>query len=564
MIILSGVVYITVICAIPTLVRTNHFMPRLLKNDTVRLLESSIESLGLAQIGICTFRRDQLKIEQVRYSAEVGLIGSSVELAMSSVLIQALGKKAIYRDYKNGKYKTASEILSDFRSLLKQSSSNILFLTNGLRNSEDHINKILDLTNRFQLIVTSRANGLHNGYGLKYELVASLFQSVTNFFKLLSESNNFKPYLQSVPELVGIQIDKKVLIDDLRGKLQDAKNPLEQKALLSSLFLILPEVPQDLPEWVSKFESLKLAPKKTDIVYLIDALEKANPVTLKKVNDEGNQLNVNIVGRDVENAIPIAAQFLKSEFVHLKDQFYADIATANGRLKTEQLDLPPKTSIYNAFAIGLEDLNILEPTDKFNAHQTWPFIVEAVNVAKNNTPAPYWFLIRRTNDFGQLKSCLKKASRLGNSSLKRNITIVLGGIEAIEGDNSIESNSVFVQQIIEETEQLNNGLEKLEGVFNKNGLNGLSEHYKEDLSNLFHENISISELVSKIIADDSIELKPKKYWLAKFTTFMPEDDDLPTLASILSNSDYSNCHTNIRKVFRAMDFASNGPKIKSV
>jgi hypothetical protein len=538
-------------------------MPRLLKNDTVRLLESSIESLGLAQIGICTFRRDQLKIEQVRYSAEVGLIGSSVELAMSSVIIQAQGKKAIYRDYKNGRYKTASEILSDFRSLLKQSSSNILFLTNGLPNSETHINKILNLTSRFQLIITSRANGLHNGYGLKYELVASLFQSVTHFFNLLSQSNNFKPYLQSIPELVGIQIDKKVLIDDLQSKLQVTKNPLEQKALLSSLFLILPEVPRDLPDWVSKFESLKLAPKKTDIVYLIDALEKANPVTLKKVSDGGDQLNVTIVGRDVEGAIPISAQFLKSEFIHLKDQFYADIATANGRLKTKQLDLPPKTSIYNAFAFGLEDLNILEPTDDFNAHQTWPFIVEAVNVAKSNTPAPYWFLIRRTDDFGQLKSCLKKASKFGNSSLKKNIIIVLGGIEAIETDNSIESNSVFVQQIIEETEQLRNGLDKLEGVFEKNGLNGLSKNYEADLQNLFGENISISELIGKILEDGSILLKSKKYWLAKLSSIMPETYDLPALASILNDSDYSNCHTNIRKVFRSMDFASHGPKIKS-
>ncbi len=538
-------------------------MPRLLKNDTVRLLESSIESLGLAQIGICTFRRDQLKIEQVRYSAEVGLIGSSVELAMSSVLIQALGKKAIYRDYKNGKYKTASEILSDFRSLLKQSSSNILFLTNGLSNSEIHITKILDLANRFQLIITSRANGLHNGYGLKYELVASLFQTVTNFFKLLSESNNFKPYLQSVPELVGIQIDKNVLIEDLQSKLQDSKNTLDQKAILSSLFLILPEIPQDLPEWVSKFESLKIAPKKTDLVYLIDALEKANPVTLKKVNDEGSQLNVKIVGRDVEGAIPISAQFLKSEFIHLKDQFYADIANANGRLKTKQLDLPPKTSIYNAFALGLEDPNILEPDAKFNGHQTWPFIVEAVNVSKNNTPAPYWFLIRRTDDLSQLKSCLKQASKLGNSSLKKNITIVLGGIEAIEADNSIESSSVFVQQIITETQQLNEGIEKLESVYDKNGFNGLSDDYEEDLENLFHENTSISELISKITADESIELKTKKYWLAKLTTIMPEDDDLPALASLLSDTNYNNCHTNIRKVFRAMDFASFGPKIKS-
>lgn len=538
-------------------------MPRLLKNDTVRLLEASIESLGLAQFGICTFRRDQLKIEQVRFSPEVGLIGSAIELAMSSILIQALGKNAIYRDFKNAKYKTASEILSDFRSVLKQSSSNILFLTNGISNPVGHINEILELTNRFQLIITSRANGLHNGYGLKYELVASLFQSVTSFLRLLSKSSNLKPYLTSIPELVGIQIDKNILIDDLSSKLKMSKNLSEQKAILSSLFLILPEVPKNLPEWISKFESLKIAPKKTDVVYLIDALEKANPVILKKVNEGGNPINVTIVGRDVADAIPISAQFLKSEYTQIKDQFYADIANANGRINSNQLDLPPKSSIYNAFAFGFEDLQILAPGEEFTAHQTWPFIVEAINVAKNNTPAPYWFLIRKTKDYGQLKSILKKASKLGNSSLKKNITIVLGGIEAIESDNFIESNSVFVQKIIVETEQLSNELEKLEAVFKKNGLNGLSNEYEEDLTNLFSESITNSELMGKIIEDPLISLDSKKYWIAKLTKIMPEEIDLPILAKTLEDSRFSNCHTNIRKIFRAMDFSSFGPKIKN-
>src|SRR5690606_3198185 len=109
--------------------------------------------LGLAQIGICVFRRDTLKMEHVRYSPEIGLIGSAVELAMSAILVQALGKKSIFRDFKNAKYKTASQILADFRSLLKQSSSNVLFLTLGVSNETEHINKILELTNRFQLII---------------------------------------------------------------------------------------------------------------------------------------------------------------------------------------------------------------------------------------------------------------------------------------------------------------------------------------------------------------------------------------------------------------------------
>jgi len=99
---------------------------------------------------------------------------------------------------------------------------------------------------------------------------------------------------------------------------------------------------------------------------------------LNKVTDTSNQLNVKIVGRDVDGAIPITAHFLKSEFTQIKDQFYADIATANGRLNNKQLDLPPKSSIYNAFAFDVEQLQILESGRKFTAHQSWPFIVEAI------------------------------------------------------------------------------------------------------------------------------------------------------------------------------------------
>ncbi len=539
-------------------------MPRLLKNDTIRLIEASVETLGLAQFGICTFRRDQLKIEQVRYSAEIGLIGSSIELLMSSILIQALGKKSIYRDYENGKYKTASEILNDFRALLRQSSSNILFLTNGINNPELHINKLLELTNRFQLIITSRANGLHNGYGLKYELVASLFQSVTEFIQLISQSINIKPYLAKVPELVGIKIDKDILIDDLYNKLNYSQNTQEQKSIISSLFLILPEIPKKLPEWVEKFESLKIAPKKNDIVYLIDALEKANPVALNKVTDTSNQLNVKIVGRDVEGAIPITAHFLKSEFTQIRDQFYADIATANGRLNNnQQLDLPPKSSIYNAIAFGVEGLQILEKGKKFTAHQTWPFILEAINVAKNNTPAPYWFLVRLTDDLGQLKSCLKRAMKYGNSSLKKNTIIVLSGIDAILQEKYIESNSILIEQIISDIDLFNNNLEKLESVYRKNGLNGLTPDYENDLNDFFSEDISVIDILTKIQHDENINFSCKKYWIAKLTSLMPEKEDLPILANILDNSEFQNSHTNIRKIFRARDFADYGPKIKS-
>jgi hypothetical protein len=538
-------------------------MPKLLKQDTIRLLEASIEALGLAQIGICCFRRDQLKIEQVRYSAEIGLIGSSIELIMSSILIQALGKKIIYRDFKTGKYKTASEILSDFRTLIKQASPNTSFLVNDVYEIDSHFNKLLEHTNRFQLIITSRANGLHNGYGLKYEIVASFFQDVSDFIKLIGSSNNFKPYLIKVPELVGIQIDKKVLIDDLYQQLKTASNPEEQSSLLSSLFLVLPEIPKKLPEWIEKFESIKIAPKKNDVVYLIDALEKANPVTLNKVTDGSESLNVKIVGRDVNGAIPISAQFLKSEFTQIKDQFYADIATANGRINNKQLDLPPKSSINNVFAVGLRESDILDAEKKFNGHESWPFIVEALNVPKNNTTAPYWFMIRETSDLGQLKASLKKAQKLGNSSLKKNISNVLVGIESIENDRPIDVNSVLISKIIEDVGKFNNELENVERVYSKNGLNGLTNDYEQDFSNLFSENITIGMILQKILNDENLQLTTKKYWVAKLSLIMPDFQDLPILARVLENNDFSSSHTNIRKVFRAFDFNNFGPKVKS-
>ncbi|WP_099369401.1 hypothetical protein [Sphingobacterium sp. 1.A.5] len=538
-------------------------MPRLLKNDTIRLIEASIETLGLAQFGICVFRRDQLKIEQVRYSAEVGLIGSSIELMMSSILIQALGKKSIYKDFKTGRYKTAAEILYDFRNLLKQSSSNILFLLNGISDPKTHNANLLNLTNRFQLIITSRANGLHNGYGLKYEIVASLFQDVTEFYNLLAQSDNIRPYLTKVPELVGIRIDKNILIDDLYNKLNEATNIQDQKSLITSLFLILPEIPKNLPDWLDKFESIKISPKKNDIVYLIDALEKANPVALNKVTDTSSQLNVKIVGRDVEGAIPITAHFLKSEFTQIKDQFYADIATANGRLNSKQLDLPPKSSIYTAFAVGFIELNILQPKSKFTAHQSWPFIVASLDVSKNNTTPPFWFLIRYTDDLGQLKSCLKKASKLGNESLKNNINNVIKGIEAIEKDEFLDSNSIFIQQILSEQELIVENWDKLQSIYEKNGLNGLSEDYNTDLTDLFNEELPISIVIDKILKDDNLEVKTKKYWIAKLSSLYVENDDMPVLVNILDNAEYSSAHTSIRKFFRAKDFANYGPKVKS-
>ena len=540
-------------------------MPKLLKKDSIRLIEASIEALALAQIGICTFRRDDLKVESVRYAAEIGLIGCAVELAMNSILIQAFGKQVIFKEENNeARYKTASEILHDFRTLLKQSSAVTSFLVNGISNYENHIEEILNLSNRFQIIISSRAHGLHNGLGLTYEITASFFQEVSKFLKLIGESTNFKPYLQKVPELIGIKIDRNILIDDLYNKVNQTNDFNEQKTLLSSLFLILPEIPKNLPEWTKKFQSFNIAPKKNDVVYLINALEQANPVCLKKVNEGANTINVTVVSSDTPNVIPISPQYLRTEFTQYKDQFYSDIATANGRLSSRNLDLPPIISVYNAFSIDLYDSKILDVGTSFTAHQSWAFIISAWNISKNNTNAPFWFMIRKTGDLGQLKALIKKASRYGSDTLKSNIEIVVKGIESIEKNETIDVSSQFYKKLIDDSQKFNDHLEKFQKMYIKTKNHELSGEYVDLLNNLFEEEIHIGAFIMKIISDDSILSDKKKYWVSQLSQVMPVKDDITVLNDILNDKEYSNSHTNIRKLLRVYDFYLYGPKIPPV
>lgn len=534
-------------------------MPRLLKNDSIRLIEASIEALGLAQTGICTFRRDDLKVDCVRYAAEIGLIGSSIELAMNSILIQAFGKKIILKE---DRYKTASEILHDFKGLLKQSSAIINFLTNGILEPEQHIGHILKLAGRFQIIITGRAHGLHNGIGLSYEITASLFQEVSYFLKMIGESVNYRPYLHRIPELVGIHIDKSILIDDLYRQINNSSDLNDQASALSSLFIVLPEVPKNLPEWMSKFESFNIAPKKGDIVYLINALEQANPVVLKKTGESGDIMKVKVVGQNEEGAIPIYSQYLKTEFTHYRDQFYADIANANGRLTSKQLDLPPRQSVYRLFSWGFSQLNLLTESEKLTAHQAWPFIVSAMNTASTGTNAPFWYIIRKTGDLGQLKSMIKKAAKLCNQSLNNHLAVVVNGIAKIEKQEPVSVSESYYQKIIADKDRFDSCLEKFEISYKKNKNHPLEGEHEITVQQVFDGKVSFSILLENVIKDMGVNEACKKYWVGQLTQITPELTDLPILNGILDDANFSNSHTNIRKTMKVVDFYLHGPSIK--
>ena len=113
-------------------------MPALLKRDTIRLLEASVESLHLTVSSLGAPKRTELRQESASFATEIGLIGSAAEMAMAACNAQALGPSALVAP--NGQFKTFREILADFRSLIRLSTPVSDFLTTGIKDPGEHRN----------------------------------------------------------------------------------------------------------------------------------------------------------------------------------------------------------------------------------------------------------------------------------------------------------------------------------------------------------------------------------------------------------------------------------------
>lgn len=69
------------------------------------------------------------------------------------------------------------------------------------------------------------------------------------------------------------------------------------------------------------------------------------------------------------------------------------------------------------------------------------------------TPGPYWFLVRRTPDLGQLHAQLRRAKQCSTVSLSRRIDECLYGIETIRTERQLSRNNSYFESIIAEIGQ---------------------------------------------------------------------------------------------------------------
>jgi hypothetical protein len=495
--------------------------------------------------------------EKSKHAAEIGLIGSAAELAMTACLVHAHGPSV--QKWPSGRYKSFSEILDGFRDLVREGRPSSEFLVNEVDDPDEHREDLLGACSNFRILASVRAGGLHAGRGPVREAAIVKGNEVADFLECLAKSSKIKPYLENIPRCPFLDEQRTVIVEDLARRLNESSGS-EKERLLSSVFLVLPEIPEDSPDWINALDRVSVAPKENDINYLLDIVDDAVPATLKRTTRPGAAVPVR-VNQDDPDALPIATRYLRRQFNERRDQLHADIGTANGRLQDEFLDLPPVEAVREMFAVGVEGAGLLEEQDELTAHESWPFIAASLKV--RGTRGPYWFLIRQTGDLGQLAAQLRRAVDAGGKRIEKKAQECLYGIDMVRSDDAINKNDDHFEDVISNLSRAEELKANLDENYerHKDTYKELPDSLKNRLEAVI-EGDPIGPMVDLLQAETENE-SALGYWTRVFCEAALDVDDLPSLVGVLASDDVKLAHTAARKAIRRIDFRLNGPRIES-
>lgn len=478
---------------------------------------------------------------------------------MSSILIQVQGPSAL--EINNGHFKTGGAILDDFRRLLNNPVPRLGFITKGVQDPGNHLSELLEQTLRFRILISMRAGGLHAGIGPSFEVSITSANDVVNFLEILAKSSRIKPYLTNIPKPPIIVRERTLLVEDIARSIQDTTNVTDQARLLASVFLVLPDIPSNQPSWIEAFERITVAPQEGDIAYLLNILNQAYPATLIRTTAAGEGLPVNMRHNN-PNALPIAPQYLRREFTQIRDQWFADVGNANGRLNQGTLHLPPSDFVLELCASGLEGVGIINNERHLTAHDSWAFIVSSLSV--NGTTGPYWFLVRKTQDIGQLRAQIVRAMGVGTAYLNNRREEVLTAFDSLINNTPLSRTIPFVSDLLIEHERseekrnnLNEQIERSKGTVRE-----LPVAAEEIIYQVYEGNISVGAAIIELLNKNIIEAeRARPYWFRSLAETAYEEEDLPGLLAILDLRELAVAHTAAKKAFRLIDFLSYGPSI---
>lgn len=247
-------------------------MPMYLKRDAIRFIEASVSAISMAVAALGMPRRYDFREVAAENAVAIGLAGVAAELSMSAVIVQAQGEDAL--KFPTGFYKTGSHIVDDFKKLVGSQIPKMMFLTQGIEEPSAHIAKLLEMASKLKLLTKLRAGGLHAGRGPSMDVSIACVNDVIAFISLLGASSRIKSYVDTLPKPIIITKSYDLIVDELIQKIAQSNTTLEKVSSLASVYLVIPELPDDEPEWFPAFERALVAPRENDISFLLDTLEK--------------------------------------------------------------------------------------------------------------------------------------------------------------------------------------------------------------------------------------------------------------------------------------------------
>lgn len=526
-------------------------MPTLLKHDTIRMLEASVNCLEIAIANLYHTRRISFKQPSAAFAPEIGLLGTCVELAMSACLIQTYGIQAIKLD--GGMYKTGKWIIDDFLQMLKSPPKKAEFLCEGITDQKRHFEDIIATSRSLRILISCRAAGFHAGRGVSYEVTMLKANEAIDFLKMLRASTRLNPYLSYIPELIALPPDRKIIIENLYTRISAGPKDKISEDLVN-IFLVLPEVSENEPEWIEQLERIRIAPKASDLEYLIKTLGVAVPVGLRKVHDGRPEESMPFrYAPDEPNAIAIQTQFFKKQFSKTYESYHAYVGIANGARARGQIQTPGADETRALFVEGIEQSGILMGKPILTAHESWPAVV--ASFASQGTPGPFWFIIRKVPDIDQLLAIIREVIGISKQTLQKRLEILSNMIAKYALSGSISKSDKEVDYILTDM--------------------AFAEKAKTRLiSRIRQLGFDQSSLQMTAVEDSETIAVSAIYALVNGKVSFVNDAALGRLF-IDAASDYEDVHlvdeiakeigahvgTNVRKAYRRIDFSTFGPSL---
>lgn len=533
-------------------------MPVFLRREAIRLFEGSVQCLHLGIVGLGLPRLTDPRDPGSEYCAEVGLVGAAAEMAVSACYVQLSGPGVLVTD--SWTFKSASQVLDEFLHALGSPSPRVDVLTRGIVDADGQLAAIDAACRKFRLLATMRAGGLHAARAPSREVCVSVAQDVSSFLRLLAASTRLRPYLGRVPRPPDYVVEPSALVTEIQTRVDRSRTLQEKAKLALELFLVLPEVPKGMPDWLGAFERVSVTPKEADVTFLLKTLENATPVSFRKSKQGGASIAV-VVDPGNPNAIPIAPQYLRTEFTKTPDRFYADVANANGRLTDGVLDLPPESFVKEIFAVGFEASGILSADQPLTAHQGWPFIV--ASLAMQGTNGPVWFLVRRTADLPQLIAQIERAAAIARPFVKKRVAAVMPGLVAIRDGSKVPRSGLWKELFDYATsvEANREGLSKRVATSEAAGKR-LPPTLEAAVVSLESSHTPVGPvLVALADRKANFEADVLAYWARILSEAAGEPEDAGGLLAVLRNPGCVAGHSAARKGFRYIDFMNYGPQI---